>query len=154
MKCTLGSRSNCHTCCTESPPAHEGFFGCFTAGVTKLSWEDLRPDLLSGLGNSALSNDTFNINLHIVTTLTVPTLSCVYAPSSALGLTWTSEPGGGGGLGIGGWGTGRVVTEGLGWSSGWGCWRTWPWWARRHLMASVHSGPWWPPQPLSSYQSG
>lgn len=69
-------------------------------------------------------------------------------------LTWTSEPGGGVGLGIGGWGTGKVVTEGLGWSSGWGCWRTWRWWAQQHPMASVHSGPWWPLQPLSSYQSG
>lgn len=69
-------------------------------------------------------------------------------------LTWTSEPGGEGGLDNGDWGTGRVVTEGLGWSSDWGCWRTWPWWAQRHPMASDHSGPWWPLQPLSSYRSG
>lgn len=74
------------------------------------------------------------------------------APATAL--TWTSAPGGGGGRGIGDWGTGRAVTGGLGWSSGWGCWRTWPWWARRRLSASVRSGPWWPPRPLSSCQSG
>lgn len=80
-----------------------------------------------------------------------PPWSC---PRPAPVLTWTSEPGGGGALGIGDWGTGRVVTEGLGWSSDWGCWRTWLWWARQHPMASVRSGPWWPPQLLSSYQSG
>lgn len=90
---------------------------------------------------------------HPTLSLFCPTSSSSFVPCSAPVLTWTSEPGGEGALGIGDWGTGRVVTEGLGWSSGWGCWRTWLWWARQHPMASGHSGPWWPPQPLSSYQS-
>lgn len=46
------------------------------------------------------------------------------------------------------------MREGLGWFSGWGCWRTWLWWVRRHLTASARSDPWWPPLLPPSYQSG